>query len=70
MTIYAYREGLKFFDPTSDPLGKELSKGKFTILPSKVRFFILKMNKFYKSFLLELTNSIDIGKKEYIKEDF
>ena len=40
MTIYTYREGLKFFDPTSDPLGKELSKGKFTILPSKVRFII------------------------------
>jgi len=33
--IMRIREGLEFFDPTSDPLEKELSKGKFTILPSK-----------------------------------
>ena len=35
--IMRIREGLKFFDPSSEPLSKELSQGKFTILPSKVR---------------------------------
>jgi len=33
--IMRIREGLKFFDPSSEPLSKELSQGKFTILPSK-----------------------------------
>jgi hypothetical protein len=31
-----FREGLTFFDASSEPLKKELSRGKFTILPSKV----------------------------------
>jgi len=33
--IMRIREGLKYFDSSSEPLRKELAQGKFTILPSK-----------------------------------
>jgi len=33
--IMRIREGLRYFDSTSEPLRKELAQGKFTVLPSK-----------------------------------
>ncbi len=73
VTIRYCREGLEFFDPTSDPLEKELSKGKFTILPSKVKkycFVYIDLFYFYGKFFLSIIISInkDFNFKNLTKE--
>ncbi len=45
--LLLFREGLTFFDASSEPLKKELSRGKFTILPSKVSSY--RPSEIYRS---------------------